>query len=148
MAFRASNSTPAEAWELAKRLGRSVNTRSARYAEDFATGATFNEVLNCGAQFYSFSAEFDELAQVPGLADYARTEEDDPAYDVIAEVQNLRTLIENLITDLQTLLPQDQNGYLLENKLNADFSRNNRSFTGAQLQPLITRLQAIDAAVI
>ena len=83
----------------------------------------------------------------PGIADIAKEQEADPAYDVAAEYITFRNAMRALRDNLIALFPKDGNDYLLYQKLNADGSFDTRTFTAAQLAPAITLLDAVINAV-
>lgn len=147
MAFRASNQIPAENYQrskdLANQLKRQAQTRSAT----FASGAKSAEILAAADHLNAFKTELIAMSQTPGIVAFAKEQEDDPTYDVVAEFTALLATIDAVIAEIVSTLPADTNDWLLINKINADGSLAPRSFTGAQLSGLRSLMDDIANAV-
>lgn len=79
---------------------------------------------------------------VPGIADYAKEQYDDPAYDVIAEFNTMETAAEAVRDWVVANFPKDGDGYVLKEKYQADGLIVQRMFTPAQTAGLRTELDA------
>jgi hypothetical protein len=94
-----------------------------------------------------YSIELNELAATPGIGDYAKEQEDDPTYDVVAEFASMLSAIDEVVTNISSTLPVDGSGFHLLFKTNPDATLDPRLFTGASLSGLITKLDAVVAAI-
>jgi len=147
MAFPASNQIPVDGYQRAKKLSLQAQRQAQGRSTSFAAGATSAEVLAAADNLKSFRDQLNDIRSIAGIAAYAKVQEDNPALDVVAEFIALIAAIDAAITEIVATLPKDVNGWLLVNKINADGSLTPRNFTGAQLAGLITKMDAIVAAV-
>lgn len=147
MAFRASNQIPARGYEEAKAEALRTRRTAEQYAAMFAGGGNADQIYSLLRLLAQHRLRLQEIAAIPGLADYARAQEADAAYNVAAEFVTVIAAVENAIVWMQSAIPV-AGGY------EQMYSRPNgidlmpRVFTSAALAPLITRLQAIAAAVV
>ncbi len=151
MAFKATNILLSRAYQLAKQNAAGLKTYATAAAARLAAGGTSEDVLNVLIQFVSYQRNLTAIQNTPGIASYAITQEDDPAYDVVAEFTALLALIQAGIDLIVTTFPtQDVGGteYMLAYTLNADGSQTPRIFTPGNLAALRTNLSSIAAAVI
>lgn len=86
-------------------------------------------------------------AALDGLAAYAKAQYNDPAYDVVAEFTAMKNAFANARTQLMAMFPKDASGYLLYQTLAANGAAVNRTFTSAELAPVVTLLNAIIATI-
>lgn len=86
-------------------------------------------------------------ATTPGLATYARSEFDDPAYDVVAEFNAIKGAITNAKNALIGMFPKDGNGFILYQTIQPDGSLQLRTFTAAQLAGAVAQIDAVLAAI-
>lgn len=90
---------------------------------------------------------FDDVATTPGLAQYARDQEDDPAYDVVAEFVAMRGAAIAVRDWVITNFPTSAGGFIEKDTLTADGSITVRQFTPAQTAGLQAALDALVAAI-
>lgn len=94
MAFKASNVVPQEAYRIVKQaavnLKANLQTANATMAAG-VVGVPYLRALY--ERLADTNAQFDALKTTPGLAAYAQAQEDDPAYDVVAEFTAMQTAI-------------------------------------------------------
>ena len=118
-----------------------------RLATFFATGATANDVIGSVRYLKSVLPALKAVTTEPGMAQLAKDQYGDQGYDVVADMGLLVTAIETAITDIVALFPTGAGGYLLTHSFDAQNELKPRSFTGAQLAPLVAKLNEISAAV-
>ena len=147
MAFRASNQIPARGYEETKAEALRTRRTAEQYAATFAAGGNADQIYSLLRLLAQHRARLQEIAAIPGLADYARGQEADASYDVAAEFVAVIAAVESTNVWMQAAIPVSS-GY------EQMYSRPNgidlipRTFTSATLVPLVTRLQAIAAAVV
>ncbi len=86
----------------------------------------------------------------PGMADYAKEQFNDPAYDITTEFTAMMLEIDSLLAWLETNFPQDISGLLLIWTFVGDGSGDVVSDTitdGASLAALISKLDTLIAAI-
>lgn len=147
MAFRASNLIPENSFNRA----RSVALNLRQYCQNksdliAASGMNGDDLLGILATLKQASADFANLKSTPGIAQYAKDQEDDQVYDVATEFNALESSVNAAVTNLATSFPVDGNGYLLLLKLSGS-DNDWRMFTPAQLSALKADLDAIISSV-
>lgn len=148
MAFKATQLNTSQAFDSLK--------RQAAASKVYLQGQRAKMVVNnCDAvvplqtiqHFGQVNALMSVWAGTPGLAEYARSQYDDPAYDVVAEFQSMKNAIENARSTLTAMFPKDANGWLLYQAIQPDGSILNRTFTAAQLANAVTVIDAVLATI-
>ncbi len=147
MAFRATNIIPSDQYERAKQLAVQLQRLAQNRSASFASGASALEVLALVDNLNALKVGLNSAKSVPGIAAHATAQEDDPAYDVVAEFNTMIAAADAVVAEVVTTLPTDGNEWLLINKINADGSLIPRNFTGAQLASIRTLLDAIAASI-
>lgn len=147
MAFKASNLIPENAFNNA----RSVAINLKRYCEVKVSiiqtsGMNANDLLGVLSTLKQASIDLAALKVTPGIVQYAKDQENDQNYDVVAEFNALESLVNSSVTNLAMSFPVDGNGYLLLLKLLGS-DKDWRTFTPIQLSSLQTDLNSIIAAV-
>lgn len=148
MAVKASNVLPEQAYRDARVYATLLKAYLQSRSEQFQAGPTNADVLL--ATFHDVRRIRDSIqaaAGVPGIANYARAQENDPAYDVIAEWTALLSAVASLLSFVTTNFPKDANGYLLEKTFAADGTYVFRTFTSAQLAGLVSAIAAVVALI-
>jgi acetolactate synthase regulatory subunit len=92
-------------------------------------------------------AIMDALAATPGLAEYAKAQVNDPAYDVAAEYIAMRNAMVAARDDLMGRFPKDGGGFLLYQTLTIEGVIQHRTFTAAQMAPVVTLMDAVIATI-
>ena len=87
------------------------------------------------------------LAATPGLVEYARSQLNDPTYDVVAEFQAMRALMVSTLDNLITMFPKDGSGYLLYQTMNSNGILVTRIFGTAQLAPAVALIDTLIASI-
>lgn len=88
---------------------------------------------------------FNGWAATPGIAQYARDQEANQSYDVIAEYNAMLASFISVRDALIALFPKDGNGFLLYQTLNASGQVQFRNFTQVQLA---TAVNLISNAIV
>lgn len=106
MAFKASNIVPQEAYAVTKSAAVQLKLNVAAFISTLAANNASYEFLR---DIYRTLArgknQLNALASTPGLVDYAKVQEDDPAYDVVAEFSALLGAVANAMTWMETNVP-------------------------------------------
>lgn len=147
MAFRASNQIPARGYEEAKAEALRTRRTAEQYAATFAAGGNADQIYSLLRLLAQHRLRLQEIAAIPGLADYARAQEADAGYDVAAEFVAVIAAVENAIVWMQAAIPVSAGYEQMYTRFNG-IDLVPRTFTTAAVAPLVTRLQAIAAAVV
>ncbi len=107
-----------------------------------ANSVSANSIIGIRRKFISAKDEFNRFAAVPGIADYARNQHNDPSYDVIAEYTLMKTAIDGVITWIADNFPADDDGYILKDQLTPT-GTDVRAFTSAATAGFRTELQSL-----
>jgi len=148
MAFKALNILPDKGYEHAKELATSLQTFCGFRQTELAAGANADIVLGTLSALISYRENLTKIKLIAGIGKYAQDQENDPAYDVSLEFNNLLALIETGINTIGTLFPADATGFLLSHTFNTDWTLAPRAFTGSQLSPVGTALGDISAGIV
>ena len=142
MAFRASNIVPSDAYQVVKRAAVQLKINLVgQKAQLAASGANYQFLQDIYMTLKRANEQFNSLKTAPGLADYAKVQENDPAYDVAAEFTSMQTSITDCMTWMDTNVPtavtanvpsQWDGGSIISN-----------TFTPAQTAGLQNALQAV-----
>jgi hypothetical protein len=135
----------ATAYDRAKQIYRQsradlVNFRNLLSGSSVPADIVFNIARNPDIRV----GQLAPIAALPGIIEYARSvgAENDPTYDPVAEFQAWRTALFAIRDHILSTFPVDANGWLLFLKFNVDGTTQVRQFTGAQVTPLITLIDA------
>jgi hypothetical protein len=106
MTFRATNVTPESAYRtvrtVAAQMKVNIASMQARLA---AQNADYEYLRSIYSLLQNGSNQFSDLKTTPGLAAYAKTAEDDPAYDVSAEFQEVQSAISTALVWMDDNIP-------------------------------------------
>lgn len=147
MAFRADNTIPNRALQRAKAICRTVKVRAQAASSLFASGADAQEVLAILGALSRFNVELATLKTTPGLAQYAKDQENDQNYDVVAEFNAVLAALDDFVSTVLSNFPADGSGYALAFKFDASGTLIYRTFTAAQLATITSKLDAVDSAI-
>lgn len=94
MAFKASNVVPQDAYQVVKRAAvqLKINLQSQK-AQLASSGADYQFLQDIYLTLTRANNQFNTLKTTPGLAAYAKDQENDPAYDVVAEFTAMQNAI-------------------------------------------------------
>lgn len=148
MPFKATNKILASAYLQIKQTASAVK----RHAESAKAKLTTEDVsagylLDIIDNMISHKATLDSLVSVAGLAAYAKTQEDDPTYDVVTEYQGFTSDMTAVVLWIKNNFPVDGDGYLLFQTFDADGSRISITFSVSQTTVLRNKLDDLIAAV-
>lgn len=147
MTFRASNVVPQTAYETVRNAAMNLKLNCQTLdAQMAASGADYSRLQGIYTFLKSARDQLVALSATPGLADYAKTQEDDPAYDVVAEFTNLVAQVNAALAWMEANIPTAVT--LKSVSLwQQGVSVIQTSFNPAATAPLRTALQAIVSAV-
>ena len=136
----------AQRYETLKSYALHVRQRTSSFIAELAAGPV--ESVTVIQEYQNLGAARDRLNQaaaLSGIGAYAQAAEDDPTYDVVAEIGVVVTAIEAALTWVDSNFPAS-GGYILFAQID-DGAVTNRSFTEAQTAGLRTALQAVVTAI-
>ena len=113
MTFKASSAIPSQALETAKAEALRIKSIASSAKIKLQGGATSDEVLKLLSVFSSRKAQLQQLASTPNIAQYARDQEGDQAYDPAAEFIALINTITAVLDNITSTFPADGEGFLL-----------------------------------
>ena len=147
MAFLATNQGLADAYSQIKRIAAAIQTHSDNLIVSSAAGdISALRIVNSATNLRGWRAELVELASTPGLQAYAKTQEDEPTYDVAAEYLAMRGKVDDVITWIVANIPTSS-GYMIVQTMESDGSITTRTFTPAQTAGFRTVLQALSDSI-
>ena len=149
MAFKASNDVPADAYRRVKGAAvqlklncQSFNTQLA------ASGATYPYLRDIYLTLTRADNQFNALKVTPGLAAYAKDQENDQAYDVVAEFTTMQTALQAVLSWMETNVPvTNRNVPAVTDWGNESTIQIADTFTPAQTNGLQTVLSALIATI-
>lgn len=148
MSFKATNVLPESGYRNAKILAVNVKGYCVNASLSLQTDTNADQVIVIFHDCRRFKADFDSIKLIPGIAQYAKDQEQDQGYDVTAEFVALISAIEAVMAEIKNTFPVDADGYLLEKKLNAQGTYNFRQFTPTQTATLRSLLAAVANEVV
>lgn len=147
MAFRTQQS-PAAALALAKNRAGQVKGYCTILSGQISSTVNRDVVTSAASTLKGYRDELDVLKTVQGLAQYARDQENDQAYDVAAEFNALVAAIDAVIAEIFLTYPTaNPSGAVIERVLNADGSVTPLTFTSAQLASVKTLVDAVVVSI-
>lgn len=146
MAFR-SDKALAEAYEELKHWSRKLDAAAVSAVNRLNSTVETEILIGFGYSVKAFRDNMASLAATPGLAQYARDQENDQSYDVVAEYNAMIAAADAVTSWMQTNIPKDADGYILAWKFGpTDLTQ--RTFTPAQTAPLQTLAQALSDSIV
>ena len=142
MAFKATGILPTVNYANIKRqmLNVKQTTQDARALFTSTTGA--DRVLTLMNQMVGYKTVLAGYAATPGIVEFAKAQEDDINYDVVAEYNVVNTALTAVIDEIVTTFPVAT--FLT---INAGGSKTYSQFSSAVLADLRTKLDAVTAAI-
>jgi hypothetical protein len=147
MAFKATSIVPETGYRNAKNFAVSVRNYCESRSAQFQTDTNADVVLVTFHDLRRWHDELNAVKAIGGIAQYAKDQEDDQAYDVVAEFNALIAAVEAVMDNIRSTFPTDASGYLLEKQWNAQGTYDFRQFTKAQLSTLRGLLDAVVSQV-
>ena len=127
---------------------RAKNYSSQASAQLAGGTVSANAVIQVMTQMKSFIEEFDSVSSVPGIAQYARDQEDDQSYDVVAEFVAMRVAAVSARDWVINNFPvSNPGGFIEKDTLEADGAITVRTFSSVQTAGLQTALDTLVAAI-
>jgi len=105
MAFPASNILLADAYKQVKGTMFQVNNYAQGRSDLFATDSEESTVLAAVDNLTALKGILQANASAPGMAEYARIQEDDPTLDLVAEYQAVITAIDAVLDYISANIP-------------------------------------------
>lgn len=147
MTFRASNQSSADAYANIKRQANATKQYMGAQAAAMQAATVLAWVpLGVIQHLHDVIALMDGWAATPGLADYAKAQENDATYDVVAEYQAMRSAMVNALNTLVGMFPTS-GGFMAYQTLGADGTISVRTFTNTQLAAVRTQCQNVAATI-
>ena len=153
MAVPASSPIPSSSYPRAKSELHHLDSYLGDVVASMAAG-TFSgsDVFTLLSRLNSADAAVEIAEGTVGIVQYAKDQEGNPLLDILAEYATVRAAILTAITNIDTSIPSDGNGYLLLAKLSKpggipDGTLEWRTFTSGQTSSLQTDITAIRSAI-
>jgi len=147
MAFKASNVLPADAYLTIKRGAVQLKVNLQGFVTYMAANdIDYDYLRGVYRTLERAKDQFDTLKTTAGLAQYAKDQESDQAYDVVTEFNSLITTIQAAITWLDNNVSTNVTAKLPENWRDGTLISN--TFTPVQTAGLRTALNAVSAEII
>jgi len=106
MAFRASNLVPHEAYRIVKQAAVALKTNLQRINLELAgSNADYETLRGIYRLMERASEQFSSLSTTAGLAEYARSQENDGTYDVAAEFAAMQSAITAALSWMDANIP-------------------------------------------
>lgn len=148
MAFRASTFVPALTLQVVKRNAWQARQQLVNLVSAMTTGASSEEVFAAQKVLVNLNTSLTEAAAVPGIVDYAVSQEDDVGYDVVAEFTAMNAAIDAAIATIISGFPKDGSNFLLSHTFAANGTLVARNFTPAQLASAVAAIQAVIDSIV
>lgn len=104
-------------------------------------------ILGWMTRLADYRAELVRYAATPGLAAYAQAQINDPALDIVAEWNAMRTQMDAARDWAIANFPKDGSNWLLASQLNVHGRTMDRQFSTASLAAFRTQLDALIATI-
>jgi hypothetical protein len=137
-----------EAWRGLRRAATQLKQASEQVNTASLAGPIASRMILTYVSFIADKrAEIVAYAAVPGLAEYAQGEVNNPALDIQAEYVSMRNALDAARDWIVTNFPKDGNGWLLAQSITAQGQLTDRTFSTAALAVFRTQLQALIATI-
>jgi len=147
MTFRASNQTSADAYANIKRQAAATKQYMTQQASAMQSATSQAWVpLGVIQHLRDVILLMDGWAATPGLAAYSQAQENDGAYNVATEYSAMRSAMVSARDALIAIFPTS-GGFLAYQTMSADGTLGVRTFTAAQLAPVVTQCQNVAATI-
>ena len=144
MTFRASNQIPANAYDNAKNEALRVKNYCQLAVSKLQNSVTSSQIIKLVGGLSVFIERLSRIKSIAGITAYAKEQEVDQNYDVVAEFNSLVALIEDSRDWVVDNFPKDANGYLLSEKWdNKSSGVTERTFNTAATADFVTKLKAV-----
>lgn len=146
MAFNASNIIPQEAYQTTRLAAVTLKLNLESFRAQMAAGnISYDFVRGVYRTLVRATNQFTAMKGTPGLLDYAKSQEDNPLYDVAAEFTGMQNAISSAISWLEANVPTAVTAKPVASW--DDGTLIATEFTPAQTEQLRTRLAAVIATI-
>lgn len=130
-----------------ERQYKALKTNMITRRTDFLAGGTGRDVLSLIAFLKGISPPLQLVIDTPGISDLAKAKYSDETYDIVANLTDLLSKITSAIDEIVALIPKSGADYMLLMSMSVENVPVWRTFTLAQLVPLIEKLDEIIAII-
>ena len=142
MAFKAASVIPESAYKQIKTLSVQIDNLAIKAQSALVADVTADEIINLVYRLQEKIDNITALATTHGLLQYAKDQENDQAYDVVAEYTAMVAAVNDVVAWAKTNFPADGDDYILAYKWGAN-THIERTFSPAATVGLSTELQKI-----
>lgn len=147
MAFRASNVVPDTAYKTVRTAAVQLKANCQAFVSYMAANDTdYDYLRNVYVRLKTANTQFTSLKSTPGLAQYAKDQEIDQNYDVVAEFNAMQSAIADVLTWMDSNVPTNVTADIPAN-WESGGSLITNTFTPAQTSALRTEINAVIAAI-
>lgn len=147
MAFKATSQSPVQEYANIKNMAHNIRDAALLYAGEFGNGGNAETILRVLEKLVSLKSRLQSAPSIPGIDAYAKEQESDAAYDVVAELNAMLAEMDSVINLIVSSFPVSAGGYAEVYSFNADGSKTPRTFSKPQLAGLVTALENLAATV-
>lgn len=143
MVFKATNAIAQEAYTVVRRAAVQLRLNLSGFVNTMSSGPVdFEFIRGVYRTLSRAQAQFDSLKTTPGLAEYAKVQESDQAYDVVAEFASMQSAIGSAMTWIEGNAPTNVTAKPASEWGDSDALISN-TFTSAQTSGLRSALQGV-----
>jgi len=143
MTFKASNKVPSIAYQEAKNAALALKNFCQSQVAAMNANIDGREVIAIGTNMSVYKTRLNEAKATPGIAQFAKDQENDPAYDVVAEFNSMVAALDAAVVVIVAV-----NTNLLIQGWSPTAAIQYNSFTPAQTANLKAALQTVADSVI
>ena len=148
MAYR-TGFTPQIAYQKSKSMAARIESRATTIIATWAAGNVDGEgIVSVGQEFKGFYDDLADIKATPGIGQYAKDQEVDQNYDVVAEFNALQSVVQAVCTEIFNSIPKDGTNRLTIYSIGPDCSVTIQSFTPAQTAGIRSKLQDVADQIV
>lgn len=148
MALKTGATRPIRRYPEAQDIARALKRYSENQATGLASGTDWSVIRAIIENLKAQRSRLLAAKSTAGIQQFAKDQENDQTYDFGAEVDSVVAAIDAVLTDIVTRIPKDGNDYVLAEELNTSTATITfRTFTPAQVAPVVTLLNALAATI-
>lgn len=150
MAFKATNILPEHGYRIARTVALQLRNDIVSAIEKFNAGPNAYDIYKVISALRSAELKLNSVKMIPGIAAYAKLQEDDINYNVAAEFIAMLNVINTAATTIYNAVPvcSDAGGYVAMTTLGTDGKESPRSFSAASVASLIPQLEAVRDTIV
>lgn len=146
------NDTPAQQYRRALQIASQLRAQAVVYRDQAQAGSVRAMDLDTGLLFVLVESriELQRARNAPGIVDYAKAQQDDPAYNIALEFTAMIAELDTTLAWMEANFPQDGTGHIITKTFVGDGSGQVQSDTitdPTALTALTTRLNALIATI-